>query len=284
MFYLLVQDVGQSQHPIIVLPFACHDDLLAVIQFMYRGEVNITQPELPGLLACAELLQVKGLAKINPLRASGLLQQAYQQDNSNKSCPHIKVEPDIWNTRSSLSYGEDEEAVEITEISEDGEDNSLVVDEGKFGLVFKIFSNSAIYTFPSIYTDDNEGSQDSAEDNDSNNSGGDQNEGKLYYLTSLGAGQHEEVQNDGPINDRRRVMKSTASKQKNRRQLYRALTAAWNATSVSVKKEPSESASQNGQRSAIRKTLLPVSCPVCFKVLSNAYNLKVCAMRYLLRQ
>lgn len=120
-----------------MLPFVCHQDLLAVIQFMYRGEINITQPDLPGLLACAESLRVKGLAKINPLRASGLLQQACQQDNITPNCngklvsQRIKLEPDFWNTHNSLSYGEDEEAVEIREVSENQEETEhLIVDEG----------------------------------------------------------------------------------------------------------------------------------------------------------
>lgn len=101
---------------------------MAVLRFMYRGEVNITQPELPGLLACAESLRVKGLAKINPLRACGLLQQAYQQDNNAPAVAKIKIEEtaEMWNT-----YGEEEDAVEITEISEDGyEDPLITIDEG----------------------------------------------------------------------------------------------------------------------------------------------------------
>ena len=65
------QDITPAQHPIIVLPFASYDDLSSVIQFMYKGEINITQMKLPGLLGCAESLRVKGLAKINPHRASG---------------------------------------------------------------------------------------------------------------------------------------------------------------------------------------------------------------------
>ena len=105
---------------------------------MYRGEVNITQPELPGLLACAESLRVKGLAKINPMRACGLLQQAYQQDNN---APKIKIEEtvsEMWNT-----YGEEEDAVEITEISEDGyEDPLITIDEGILLKSLYIIKNS----------------------------------------------------------------------------------------------------------------------------------------------
>ena len=62
MFYCIsfTQDITPAQHPIIVLPFAYYDDLSSVIQFMYKGEINITQMKLPGLLGCAESLRVKG--------------------------------------------------------------------------------------------------------------------------------------------------------------------------------------------------------------------------------
>ncbi len=131
-FQLHLKDVTSAQHPIIVLPYACYQDLLAVISFMYKGEINITQVELPGLLNCAEALKVKGLAKINPLKASGLLQEVCQQNTSggNGSKHRIKMEPQHnWEKTNFLSYGEDEDAVEITEIPEDREE-SLVVDEG----------------------------------------------------------------------------------------------------------------------------------------------------------
>lgn len=101
--------------------------------------------------------------------------------------------------------------------------------------------------------------------NESN--GSERSEGKLYFLTSLG--QHEESKDESLAKS-----KTTAKQIKNRRRkrgdLMRALSAAWNCG-----RNEMEERSNDGQRAAIRKTLLPVSCPVCFKVLSNAYNLKV---------
>jgi len=92
---------------------------------------------------------------------------------------------------------------------------------------------------------------------DSNLSGSEQSEGKLYFLTSLG--QHEESSH---IKPEKKVQVRRHHRGHRGGDLFRALSVAWD-------KERS-----NG-RSTIRKTLLPVSCPVCFKVLSNAYNLKV---------
>lgn len=52
-----------SKHPIIILkdvPF-CH--LQAILEFMYAGEVNVSQDQLPAFLKTAERLKVKGLAE-----------------------------------------------------------------------------------------------------------------------------------------------------------------------------------------------------------------------------
>jgi hypothetical protein len=140
--------VTSAQHPIIVLPYACYQDLLAVISFMYKGEINITQLELSGLLNCAESLQVKGLAKINPLKASGLLQEVCQQNNCGVAASHgslgatsIKMETHHFWKKGDFLSGDDEEAVEITEVSEDREEN-LVVDEGNLIKNVSALSNS----------------------------------------------------------------------------------------------------------------------------------------------
>ncbi|XP_067133729.1 protein abrupt-like isoform X3 [Centruroides vittatus] len=52
------------KHPIVILKDIKYCDLKAIVEFMYRGEVNVTQDQLSALLKIAETLQVKGLAEI----------------------------------------------------------------------------------------------------------------------------------------------------------------------------------------------------------------------------
>merc|ERR1739838_615106 len=50
------------KHPVIVLKDIRHEDLEALLNYMYVGEVNVLQNELAGLIKAAECLQIKGLA------------------------------------------------------------------------------------------------------------------------------------------------------------------------------------------------------------------------------
>jgi hypothetical protein len=53
------------KHPIVVLKDMKIEDLQAIIDFMYRGEVNVSQNQLGNLLKTAEILRVKGLTEVN---------------------------------------------------------------------------------------------------------------------------------------------------------------------------------------------------------------------------
>lgn len=261
-FKEVLQDVTSAQHPIIVLPYACYQDLLAVISFMYKGEINITQLELSGLLNCAESLQVKGLAKINPLRASGLLKEVCKKNSRGTVASHgllggtsIKMEPhQVWKNNGLLPHSEGEEAVEITEISEEC---LMVEEDSPENMLEEVEIDSECHD-----SEEGEGG------NESSHSGSERSEGKLYFLTSLG--QHEEMK-DEDIKKSSDTAKQIKNRRRKRGDLIRAINAAWNCGRGGMK----ECTTNNGQRSSIRKTLLPVSCPICFKVLSNAYNLKV---------
>ncbi|KAK8786335.1 hypothetical protein V5799_023892 [Amblyomma americanum] len=51
------------KHPIVILKYMRYMDLKAIVEFMYRGEVDVSQDDLTALLKIAETLKVKGLAE-----------------------------------------------------------------------------------------------------------------------------------------------------------------------------------------------------------------------------
>ncbi|XP_072747777.1 uncharacterized protein [Anoplolepis gracilipes] len=78
-FKELFKDLSSLQHPVIVLPGMEYANLCALVKFMYNGEVNIYQEQLPALLAMADTLHICGLADMagkNSRHDNGLYAQA----------------------------------------------------------------------------------------------------------------------------------------------------------------------------------------------------------------
>lgn len=82
------------QHPVIVLPGTNFTDLCALVTFMYSGEVNIYQEQLPGLLNMADAMQIRGLAEVNG--SAGKL-------GNNEAAPSPKKEPMSSAKRAKMS-------------------------------------------------------------------------------------------------------------------------------------------------------------------------------------
>ena len=55
--------IGRNKHPypLIFMRGVNSDDILAIVDFLYRGEANVFQENLDSFLAIAEELQLKGL-------------------------------------------------------------------------------------------------------------------------------------------------------------------------------------------------------------------------------
>lgn len=51
-----------DKHPVFILKDVKFKELKAMMDYMYRGEVNISQDQLTALLKAAESLQIKGLS------------------------------------------------------------------------------------------------------------------------------------------------------------------------------------------------------------------------------
>ena len=62
-FFRGILKKNQHAHPLLYMRNVKHTDLLAVLNFMYHGEVNVAQEDLNSFLAVAEELKVKGLTQ-----------------------------------------------------------------------------------------------------------------------------------------------------------------------------------------------------------------------------
>ena len=60
-FFLKLHGRNKHHHPIIYMRGMKFDALLAVMDFLYRGEANVFQEDLDSFLAIAEELQLRGL-------------------------------------------------------------------------------------------------------------------------------------------------------------------------------------------------------------------------------
>lgn len=53
------------RHPIVIMRDVTFPQLKAVVEFMYKGEINVSQEQLAPLLKVAESLKIRGLAEVN---------------------------------------------------------------------------------------------------------------------------------------------------------------------------------------------------------------------------
>ncbi|KAF4517214.1 hypothetical protein B566_EDAN005268 [Ephemera danica] len=60
-FFRRIFETNPCQHPVIILQDVHFPELEALLCFVYKGEVNIEQDDLPALLKAAESLQIRGL-------------------------------------------------------------------------------------------------------------------------------------------------------------------------------------------------------------------------------
>lgn len=62
-YFKTLLEENPSKHPIIILKDVPFSHLQSILEFMYAGEVNVSQEQLPAFLKTAERLKVKGLAE-----------------------------------------------------------------------------------------------------------------------------------------------------------------------------------------------------------------------------
>ena len=73
-FKSILSGTDQTQHPIVILRDISWSELNIIVQYMCKGEMNISQEELPSILKIAESLKLYGLVDFESKgKASGCL-------------------------------------------------------------------------------------------------------------------------------------------------------------------------------------------------------------------
>jgi BTB/POZ domain len=101
----------EPMHPVIVIPGTSYKSVLALLTFMYSGEVNVYEEEISSLLALAETLGIKGLADFHDVsdisQFRNLSYSLFYSQNVTKTTTHPtpKSSPDsVSSPRHSSSY------------------------------------------------------------------------------------------------------------------------------------------------------------------------------------
>ncbi|CAG9133140.1 unnamed protein product [Plutella xylostella] len=113
-----------SRHPIVILKDVGLEELRTLVDFMYKGEVNVQYCQLPALLKTAESLQVKGLAEMTTLSAAGLdtrhvpepMEECQSQDI--RECPETQERVAIRDIREKDNREERHETQDVRETRE----------------------------------------------------------------------------------------------------------------------------------------------------------------------
>ncbi|KAK8722499.1 hypothetical protein OTU49_012244 [Cherax quadricarinatus] len=97
------------KHPIVILKDIRIDDLKTVIDFIYRGEVNVSQDRLQDVLRTAESLRIKGLAE-NPRSYDDMSSHGARFSSSSLGSQVTRQRSSLTDSREqSLSLEGDEE-------------------------------------------------------------------------------------------------------------------------------------------------------------------------------
>jgi len=125
------------QHPLLYLKGVKYRELVAVLNFMYQGEVNVAQDDLNSFLSVAEELQVKGLTQggsgsgNNQSKSSSSASKP--EPKANPSTPSVRNVPEIKKPRvvsQAPAALDDDDIQEVVPVkSEPGAGSSMAMEQ-----------------------------------------------------------------------------------------------------------------------------------------------------------
>ena len=148
-FFRNVLRRNPHQHPLLYLKGVKYRELLAVLNFMYQGEVNVAQDDLNTFLSVAEELQVKGLTQGNNGQQSAKPSSSGSTKSEVKpslpppprNVPEVPVakKPRVSNpapvvSQSSYEPGgnDDDDIQEVVPVKSEPGSSSMVMDQGHY--------------------------------------------------------------------------------------------------------------------------------------------------------
>lgn len=84
-----------DKHPIFILKDVKFQELRAMMDYMYRGEVNISQDQLAALLKAAESLQIKGLSDNRGSSSSSAAAPTQQKQQQSETATAKTLPPPV---------------------------------------------------------------------------------------------------------------------------------------------------------------------------------------------
>ncbi|KAL1373738.1 hypothetical protein pipiens_018484, partial [Culex pipiens pipiens] len=84
-----------DKHPIFILKDVKFQELRAMMDYMYRGEVNISQDQLAALLKAAESLQIKGLSDNRGSSSSSAAPPSQQKQQQSETAAAKTLPPPV---------------------------------------------------------------------------------------------------------------------------------------------------------------------------------------------
>ncbi|GLG92231.1 Protein bric-a-brac 2 [Gryllus bimaculatus] len=94
------------QHPIVILKDIKWPELKAVVEFMYKGEINVSQEQIGPLLRVAESLKIRGLADVNGEQEGGGGREGGGGSSSNNSSATPSDSKKGWDARVAHDLSE----------------------------------------------------------------------------------------------------------------------------------------------------------------------------------